>query len=132
MRIKCRFNDLAELDALAVTRLAPFINRSGPDYDLELGAEYFVYGIELMRGGIWIYIEISGRDYPFPYPIEFFEVMDSSIPSNWIVAAPYRGMSKAIISFEEWATKPDFYENLVNDSPTEVSIYESQKGKSLE
>jgi hypothetical protein len=79
-----------------------------------------------MRGGIWIYIETSGRDYPFPYPIEFFEIVDSSIPVHWLIAAPYRPGSAAIITFEKWVRDHDFYEKLLNDSPASVSAYRSE------
>jgi hypothetical protein len=127
MRIRCKNNDLASIEASARERLGQSINRSGPDYGLELDAEYFVYAIEFMRGGIWVYIETPGRDYPFPYPIEFFEIVDSSIPSDWAAKAPYRNQHLAIVGFREWVNDPTFYEKLLDDSPIEISVYESKK-----
>lgn len=123
MRVKCKFNDLAEIESLVAARLNPYVYGPGPDCGLEIGSEYFVCAIEFMWGGIWIYIEVSSRDYPFPYPIEFFEIVDSSIPVDWSACAPYRNQHLAIVSFQEWISDPNFYEKLLDDSPTEVAVY---------
>jgi len=116
------------MDRRVVTRLEPY-RSSDPDYELEIGSEYCVYALEFMWGGIWLYIETYGRDYPHPYPIEYFEIVDSSLPDDWLFSAPYRASSKAIASYAEWVNDPHFYEKLLNDSPKELAVYESKRPK---
>lgn len=128
MKVKCTNNHLAKItNADVFERLSSSIHLPDPDSNLELGAEYSVQAIELMWGGIWIYLETCGSDYPYPYPIEFFEIVDSSILVDWSVRAPYRNQNLAIVGFQEWISDPNFYEKLLDDSPVEVAIYELRK-----
>ncbi|REJ69818.1 MAG: hypothetical protein DWQ31_03290 [Planctomycetota bacterium] len=67
---------------------------------------------------MWVFIhtDIHGN-CPYPYPLEFFEVVDSSIPASWEVSFVDRGDGCEFnrISFAEWAADDDFYERLVDE-----------------
>lgn len=127
MLVKCKCNDLVELNSDASARLFPHVYSPGADYSLEIGSVYIVFAIEFMRGGIWIYIEVASRDFPVPYPIEFFDVVDSNLPADWNCRTPYRPGTLAIVSFKEWTDNTNFYESLLDNSESELFIYSKKR-----
>lgn len=113
MRVKCLFNSLQSLpDSGARDRLAHRIHRTGPIDGLDVGREYFVQAFYFSTREALVYLErFADDDYPVPWPIEFFHVLDSTMPSHWITREYGDGF---LTSFPLWAGDRGFYERLID------------------
>lgn len=120
MLVKCVINTIK--DALA-KGLKSYGLEEHFHYDinhelLTLGKMYLVHGVLTTNKGIWIFI-LDNDDYPNQYPISFFEIVDSSIPSHWIIGEGHEFNSVSrnvftLLTYREWASSRNFYEDLVN------------------
>jgi hypothetical protein len=125
MRVRCTTNDLDSVrDATVAARLRRSIKIEHPLYDLAIGAEYAVQALtQRSDGGIWLYLHtVAQCDFPYPYPVEFFQFIDSSPPSCWNGRLEHSAVFKTL-SFVEWATNDRFYEKLVDGDKDAVQIY---------
>ena len=132
MRVLCISNSVIDLDGENVrSRLNRSINRDTPDMDLKVGKQYEVVAIEERDEGLWLFLHtVESIDYPYPYPAELFEFIDTSIPSGWRIKFESRedGLIIKRISFSTWVDDDCFYEKLVDGDKEIVSTYQ----KSLE
>lgn len=132
MRVLCISNSVIELDGENVrSRLNRSINRDTPDLDLKVGKDYKVVAIEERDDGLWLFIHtVDSNDYPYPYPAEMFEFIDTSIPSGWKIKFEKGkdGLTIKRISQSTWADDDYFYEKLVDGNEEIVVTYK----KSLE
>lgn len=134
MRVQCIANDVDKLSDVAVRkRLAESIHLDGGDSDLVVGNTYAVFAIAQWRdGGIRVYLHtVEESEYPYPYPLEMFSVIDPALPTNWCVSFEQRSFGVAIkrISFPEWANDDHFYEMLLDGDEEAIAIYKHQRGK---
>lgn len=132
MRVRCVANDVGKLsDSMIKRRLAESIHREGSDEDLVIGSTHAVLAIDRWcDGGIRVYLHtVEENDYPYPYPIEMFEVIDSTVPADWCVTFEQQplGMGIKRISFPEWANDDTFYERLVDGDEAAIAIYKHRK-----
>lgn len=132
MRVKCFVNDISKLnDATLKRRLAESIHREGADEDLVIGSNYVVLGIDRWSdGGLRVYLHtVEESDYPYPYPIEMFEVVDSTVPTGWCVTFEQQPLGVGIkrIGFPEWVNDDSFYERLVDGDEAAIAIYKHRK-----
>jgi hypothetical protein len=127
MRVRCTRNDLDAIrDAAVSTRLRRAIKIEGPLDDLTIGAEYAVQAMTQRDGGFWLFLHtVPQSDFPYPYPVEFFQFIDSSPPSHWRLEYGRSGHGPVFktLSFAEWATDDLFYEKLVDGEEDAVRIY---------
>jgi hypothetical protein len=118
MLVKCYANSLNVLDNFLVSkRLQRSIQVDGELSDLIVGKVYDVLAIEERDGGVWFFIHtVKESEYPYPYPSEFFEVLDTSLGRGWCVKFESTGDKSIIkrISFYEWANDAFFYEKLID------------------
>jgi hypothetical protein len=122
MRVRCTTNDLDSIrDTTVAARLRRSIRIDHPLYDLTVGAEYAVQAMtQRDDGGFWLYLHtVPQSDFPYPYPMEFFQFIDSSPPSCWGLESP----AFKTLSFTEWATNALFYEKLVDGDEDAGRIY---------
>ena len=66
-------------------------------------------------------------DYPQSYPMEFFKIIDDTIPSGWIIKfenSPEQTTIKRI-TFREWANDDCFYEKLIEGDEKSVNAYKA-------
>lgn len=125
MIVKVIQNNIHELDEKVKLRLSKTIRLDGPVDSLEMGKKYHVQAIGRWEEQLNFYIQ-TDEDYPnpSPYPAEFFQIIDSTFPSNWRIGlrteVPYY---QFIYSFPAWADEPMFYERLIDDDPDVVKIY---------
>lgn len=130
MHVKCLTNNISSLhDSFAVKRLQKAIHVDGALSDLEIGKVYNVLAIEKRDEGIWAFIHtVEESDYPYPYPIELFEIVDSSLPTGWCLNVEQQKGKSNIkrISFCEWANDVSFYEKLVEGDAETILIYKER------
>lgn len=132
MRVRCIANDVGQLSgAMLKSRLMESIHRDGADDDLAIGSIYDVLALDKWGdGGIRIYLHtVKESDYPYPYPIEMFEVIDATVPTAWCLTFEQQpfGVCLKRISFPEWANDDSFYEKLVGGDETAIAIYKHRK-----
>jgi hypothetical protein len=112
-------------------RLAKSIHLDGEDRDLVVGKSYSVAAIEWWNGGeLRVFLHtVEKCDYPYPYPLEMFEVIDSSLPASWCLVFESRPFGMAIkrMSFSEWAEDDNFYELLIDGDEKAIGIYKHHK-----
>ncbi|MFA5632890.1 MAG: hypothetical protein WC997_15400 [Porticoccaceae bacterium] len=112
---------------MARERASRSINLDGADEDLIVGNTYFVFSLERWSdSGLRVYLHtVEGSSFPYPYPIEMFDVVDPTFPSAWGVGLEEveSGLIIKRISFEQWAKDDFFYEKLIDDEPLETRIY---------
>ena len=101
-----------------------------PTYPLlELGQAYSVCGLLVTGQGIWVFILEDEEDgYPLQYPISFFDIVDATIPSDWVMGKgeAFSSVSRkvfALLAPKEWATNERFYEALVDGEPQAVAAF---------
>ncbi len=132
MRVKCIANDVNKLTSAEVRkRLTRSIHLEGADQDLVIGHIYFVVAIaQWDDGGVRIYLHtIEENNYPYPYPLEMFDVIEPSLPTNWCLSFEQQPLGLVItrISFPEWANDEHFYERLVDGDKAAIAIYKNHK-----
>jgi hypothetical protein len=135
MLVKCVANELAktEMDAVRI-RLGRSIHRDGPNRDLVVGQDYEVHAVEYRDGGFWYFIHtVFENDYPFPYPAEYFQLLDATIPSDWAVRLinGAEGVILKRLAFREWANDDSFYERLVEGDAASVAVFKRQPIKGV-
>jgi len=127
MKVKCLINNVHAISSNnSRTRLEQFIHLPDGDSDLEIGKTYNVQAIEFRNDNLWLYVHtVESNEYPFPYPVEFFQVEDSSLPTAW-VASFVGGNGNTVLkrlTFAEWANNDLFFERLVDGDPASVATY---------
>jgi hypothetical protein len=152
MLVKCIVDDVLDIkDAIQKEKLQKYLHKSGRYETLEVNREYVVQAIERWdfhddcHDDCWYYYlhTINSHHYPRPYPVEFFIILDNTLPIGWKVKFITReGMLKMErLSFPEWADDNTFFEKLLEyDDPDamlayitnlEQTRYPSKDGQSL-
>ncbi|MDA3798971.1 MAG: hypothetical protein PF692_07815 [Kiritimatiellae bacterium] len=127
MRVQCKINSLSLVDNKSLLRrLKKTIHLEGDICGLEIGHIYDVQAIEYHNeeGRFFIHT-FEEDDYPQPYPIEFFKIIEDTIPSGWIITFDTSSEQTTIkrITFSEWANDDYFYEKLIDDDEESINIY---------
>lgn len=67
-------------------------------------------------------------------PSDFFDVVDSEIPSCWTLSCYLEGGNEAttLLTSDEWSNDPCFYEKLIDGDDESVRIFAEQKKFSME
>jgi hypothetical protein len=127
MRVICTKNELAGIAEPEVReRIRRLVRRDGPITDLAVGQEYAVQALEERDGGLWLYLHtVSVNDYPFPYPVEMFDVRDNTLPAEWSIRMETERGNVVCkrITFSAWADDDHFYERLVDGDAETVALY---------
>lgn len=128
MRVRCKANAVADIpDAGVRERLSASIHLDGANNDLVVGMDYEVMAVERWNdGGIRVYLHtVQQAGYPYPYPLEMFEVLEPSLADAWCLGFEriHDGVSIKRISFAEWANDDQFYERLTDGDAEAVDIY---------
>lgn len=68
---------------------------------------------------------IEDSDLPYPYPLEFFNLLDTTLPPAWKVAVKLTAdeTQTVLIGFSDWAEDIRFYEKLVAGDERAVVSY---------
>jgi len=136
MKIKCIANDI---NCMLKKNLYPSTELnvksvSGNDQMfITVDREYNVYAISAFNDCMWYFIAEDifgqGRNYPFWYPAELFEIIEHKISSTWVVNAikELDGNLRPIITFSEWANNDEYYESLVDGDKEAYEIFMKYK-----
>ncbi|MCG8906188.1 hypothetical protein [Pseudomonas sp. DP-17] len=129
MKLQCRINNIKNVpDADSRERIGRYIYLSDSELDLIVGEEYVVYGVAFWDGCPWVYICPEDYDeYPKPYPIELFAVIDNRLSACWRLSyfpGSNKGTMNTMLVFEEWSMYSGFYEGLVDGDAICVEIFE--------
>jgi hypothetical protein len=128
MRVLCVTDSFFNLDdEMVKTRLNRSIHQDTADMDLDIGKNYNVVAIEERDGGLWLFLHtVESIDYPYPYPAEMFEFIDTSIPLGWKMKFERRkdGLIIKRISFPQWVDDDCFYEKLVDGDEEIIATYQ--------
>lgn len=134
MLAQCVANKLEHITGSSVNALLPK-SSFGADSRipfLTIGSFYVVYGVEILKGGISLFIAddtFSGTRYPLAYPTAFFNIVDSRVSRCWHVGPPHQDpqASATVFAFEEWLASRSFYERLVDGEEKEWRTFRSYK-----
>jgi hypothetical protein len=131
MRVKCKFNAVNDIPDTGVReRLSKSIHRDNPDDDLVVGNIYAVVALARWNdGGFWVYLHtVKESDFPYPYPLEMFDVADPAIPNNWHISFVSQpgGVEVEMMTFAEWIADSQFYEKLVDGDERAIALYNKQ------
>jgi len=113
MKVRCTANSPAEIvderlrnhlfETVRVDRL-----------DLEIGAEYIVFGVVFWSGVPHYYVlEFDSDDYPVPVCAAFFEVVCPRLSASWRLVWDCKRQNAEILP-AEWAQDESFYERLID------------------
>lgn len=128
MKVFCISNCLDQiLDERVRRRLSGSIHREFPNDDLVIGQSYAVVALSRWEdGGFRVYLHtVKDNDFPYPYPLEMFKVIEPTIPARWI--ASFTSESGNIVmdtlGFPEWVGNKRFYEKLIEGDLPSIEIY---------
>ncbi|WBM76131.1 hypothetical protein [Saprospira grandis] len=97
------------------------------------GQSYLVHAIEYYQIPFaYIYTDDAER-FPYPYPLEFFEVVDARLSKYFCfgetLASPVNDIApNSLIAFREWAENPNFFHDLVEGKPY-IKVAQTYKAK---
>ncbi len=123
MLVKCVENVVKKLSPDGYRAASQYIKLD--EVWLVKGDTYEVYGVFVRAGQPWFLIcEDTDDEYPKPHFCEFFEVIDATIPSNWVLHEE-RGEWSIVSS--RWLSVPCFFERLLDGDADCVAIFQQQK-----
>lgn len=120
MKVKCIANSIEQIPSeSARQRLEESIKLDGPNYDLKIGIIYPVVAVSRWKdGGLRVYLHtVEEIDYPFPYPVEMFEVINEG-GSNY-----EEKLEESKTGFPSWSD--EFYEQLIEGDQKSTMKYKS-------
>lgn len=133
MRVKCIANNVNSIkETEAKSRLLKTIHYEYGDSSLIVGCVYTVIAISYWNDdGIRIYLQTVSENYPHPYPIEFFNIIDNNISEGWCIRFGKNSLDTYIevVSFPEWVNDDTFYERLLDEDKEAIAIYKYQRDK---
>jgi hypothetical protein len=129
MRVRCKYNKPSQITEPEYQEyLAQSVNVEEIYY--VPGREYVVFGLSFSkRSGLPSYFLCEGvdDDYPTSKWAPFFELLDASIPDNWIVIPD----EYTYIVPSAWASIPRFYERLLDADPEAEALWRKIRTETL-
>ena len=135
MIIRCVRKDLSTItNAETINRINRYVRYpKGRIESLNVAENYSVYGLLFRNNCLWYLICDSTDDsYPLPVPAEYFEVIDQSLPSYWVVnhrqnELQKREFSNFLISFDKFVNDPTFFSRLIDGDPIAEKQFKDYK-----
>ena len=129
MKLKCIGNSLADLvDSVEKAAYAEYAHLD--QVDLEVGCEYTAFGVAFHgRNGLpWFLVcEDEDDDYPSLHLGAFFEIVDGSIPSDWVLTQQKNNVGDMSFLPDRWSRDPCFLEKLVDGDSDAIAYFKSLK-----
>lgn len=133
MRVKCITLSVTEKIVFPSSDQVFEITPDTGDY-LEVGKIYAVYGISIWMDGLNYLLDIplagTGKTYPKWLNVEYFEIVDSSLPNNmhfrYFGESDKRGVN-ALWGYEELIFDYDHYAGLIEVDKSALSIFAKRK-----
>lgn len=129
MKIKCITNKVSSIPNGILKNYSIDVE----NFSIKEGKEYVVYAIWIYLGYIWYCICDEDKTfYPIWNPSMLFEVSDNRLSRYWIFTIDKDDDKKApFLSFPEWASDMNFYEDLVDGNSDDKSAIIFKKYKEL-
>ena len=128
MQIKCKFNRIDQINDNPTKVALREVIYLEDDYELGIKIDkiYDVYGIYFHKtGAMYLICEEDDDLYPIGSHASFFEIVDSSMPIDWVFV--YNDIDESYLVPKIWAEDPMFYENLLNGNKKEEDIFKMIK-----
>lgn len=92
---------------------------------LEIGKEYFVYGVSFRDGdnAPWYWVIEEDDEYPKPHLGAFFDVVDGEIPQGWVFTPTSSNAGDVALLPKCWASDPCFLEKLYNGESDALACF---------
>lgn len=128
MIVKCLYNipslvvDIFDGDSMLKDRFNPL----GDKIALEIGKHYYVFALFNIDGVKLLYVSdenFKSLGYPVPYPIQFFEIIDSAPSKGWQVS--FDKVQEGKWASPEFWSSEVFYEELVGQDPRRINQFKS-------
>jgi len=134
MLVRCISNDVRSVDADSALglELGRWFGVDSQIMDLEVGGLYVVYGVQVKDGWLRYFVadEVhSSTLYPVAYFATFFDVVDQRLSRCWTLGrrSAAERTNELLITFDEWAVDPAFYERLVDGDDREQCTFQARK-----
>lgn len=102
-------------------------------FDLELGKEYTVYGINVWSDYVSYLIIPEQSERPSWYPDQLFEITENRMPPDWCVAVFPNGEKndlQLIVGYDEIVNSLDsHYDALIERDPEALAIFNERKSE---
>lgn len=101
---------------------------SKPTTVLTKDKKYIVFAIKETKKKKEYFLAKNGvDDFAYPFPEELFEILDTTLPKEWVVQTEGILKKKTYHTFPEWALEFNtFYYNLSEGLPTAVKIFKKK------
>ncbi|WP_145290318.1 hypothetical protein [Pirellulimonas nuda] len=100
----------------------------GDNVTIEVGRLYCVYGMSLSSGiPLYLLCENERDWYPVPHYAVFFEVVDNTLPSDWVYVEDSYNLGRYALLPKAWASDPCFLEKLVDGDLMAVAAFSDIK-----
>ncbi|MFC2748144.1 MAG: hypothetical protein ACFN4I_07875 [Campylobacter concisus] len=100
---------------------------------LGLNRTYFVYGIQYEEGQVYYCILPLEDDRAwYRFDSEYFQVIDETVPTNWIFGMHRGYFGCFIVSYEELIINADHYEKLFDGDPIEKKIFRKRRAEMID
>ena len=108
------------------------IKEDGHEY-LELNRTYFVYGIQYEEGQVYYCIlPLEDDRAQYRFDSEYFQVIDETVPTNWIFGMHRGYFGCFIVSYEELIADEDHYGKLFDGDPIEEEIFWKRRAEMID
>jgi hypothetical protein len=133
MKVKCKTLSVTEKITFPSSAQVFEITPDTSEY-LEVGKIYTVYGISIWMHGLNYLLDIplagTGKTYPKWLNVEYFDIVDSSLPNNmhfrYFGESDKRGVV-ALWGYKELIYEYDHYERLIEREESAIAIFAKRK-----
>lgn len=129
MRVRCTSN---RIDSLSEASIQEHVKQSVhlESVDLHIGKDYQVFGVSFDEGIPWFLIcEDMADNYPVPHCSAFFELIEGTIDSGWMLSIGESNVGSVSLLPAGWATDKFFLEKLVDGDSAAIAYFDSLKGR---
>lgn len=96
---------------------------------LNIGEEYIVYGVMLVRDTLNYLISIKPNNSPFFEPVEFFEILDHEISPLWFYNYFGEEIVESIVGYKELALDRSHNVGLVERKGEDLKVFYMRKNE---
>ena len=131
MIVKCITNECVNLFAETILPVGQIKKRK---YQIEIGTEHIVYGI-FSTDGRSSYLLTDKHNFPFWYPAELFEIIDSLLPPTTRISFKKykryddKDSTATIIGYKEMTLDFDHHDDLIELKRETLEIFYKRKAE---
>jgi hypothetical protein len=129
MKARCTGNSLAHLQDEDMKR--SYEKRVHlEEVNLNIGRVYPIFGVGFWDGVPWYLVYDEPEDeYPTPQLGGFFDLIDETIPPDWVFHIGRTNVGKVALLPKVWAKDPAFLEKLVDGDSEAIKVFMEMKSR---